>query len=193
MKIIGLTGPTGAGKSTVSDRLREMGYYIADADAAARECVQPGSVLLAELAEAFGADILEDGVLNRRELARRAFVSPENTARLNALMHPAIEKILFDEIAAHPDCRGAVVDAAALIESGIDKKCDFVAVVMAPKDVRLRRIMARDGISEADALLRMNAQKDDAFYLDAADVVIQNYAPFDMEDQLRKITERADA
>ena len=83
MQIIGLTGPTGAGKSTVSARLRELGFYIADGDAIAREVAAPGEPLLAQLAEAFGADILENGVLRRRELARRAFADRKST-RLNS-------------------------------------------------------------------------------------------------------------
>lgn len=191
MTIIGLTGPTGAGKSTVSAALRERGFFIADGDAAARHILLPGSFVLRDLAQTFGADILlPDGSLDRRELARRAFASPENTQILNRLTHPAIERMLFDEIAAHADCPAAVIDAAALIESGIDRKCNLLAVVLAPVDVRLRRIMARDGLSREDAETRIRAQRDDAFYTARADVVLHNDGRHDLDTEIRKILER---
>ena len=190
MYIIGLTGPTGAGKSTFSGMLRERGFYIADADEAARRIVQPGSPVLPKLCEAFGEDILlPDGSLDRRLLAKRAFASPENTLRLNALTHPQIERILFDDIDAHPDSRGAVIDAALLIESGIADKCDLVAAVIAPKAERLRRIMRRDGLTEEQAETRMRAQPDESFYADRADVTLRNYAAFDPEAELRRLLE----
>lgn len=193
MQIIGLTGPTGAGKSTVSARLRELGFYIADGDAIAREVAAPGEPLLAQLAEAFGADILENGVLRRRELARRAFAGKDTLQTLNRLMHPAIEKRMFERIAAHPDCKAAVIDAAALIESGIYKRCDLVAVVTAPPEVRLARIMARDGIGEADALVRIGAQQPDAFYTEKADVVLRNFPPYSLDAEIQKLLERLSA
>ena len=191
MFVIGLTGPTGSGKSTFCAMLRERGFYVADADLAARKVVQPGSPVLDALCEAFGADILEsDGSLCRRELAKRAFSSPENVRRLNALTHPAIERELFGEIAAHPDACAAVVDAPALIESGISEKCDLVAVVLAPPEQRLRRIMLRDRLTEEQATDRMRAQPPDAFYLDKADVVLRGYAPYDPQTELDKLLER---
>ena len=193
MQIIGLTGPTGAGKSTVSARLRELGFYIADGDAIAREVAAPGEPLLAQLAEAFGADILENGVLRRRELARRAFAGKDTLQTLNRLMHPAIEKRMFERIAAPPDCKAAVIDAAALIESGIYKRCDLVAVVTAPPEVRLARIMARDGIGEADALVRIGAQQPDAFYTEKADVVLRNFPPYSLDAEIQKLLERLSA
>ncbi len=191
MFVIGLTGPTGSGKSTFAAMLRERGFYVADGDAAARQVVRNGSPVLDALCEAFGADILgDDGVLCRRKLAERAFSSPENTQKLNALTHPAIERALFREIAAHPQARGAVIDAAALIESGISAKCDLVAVTLAPPEERLRRIMTRDALTETQAKLRMQAQPSDAFYLEKADVVLRGYAPYDPQTELDKLLER---
>lgn len=191
MFVIGLTGPTGSGKSAFAAMLRERGFCVADADAAARQVVQAPSPVLDALCEAFGADILEDdGTLCRRRLAERAFSTPENTRKLNALTHPAIERVLFSEIAAHPDARGAVIDAAALIESGIAEKCDLVAVVLAPPEERFHRIMLRDGLTRAQAQSRMKAQPSDAFYLEKADVVLRGYAPYDPQTELDKLLER---
>lgn len=191
MFVIGLTGPTGSGKSTFSAMLRERGFYVADGDATARRIMQAGSPLLDALCEAFGADILgDDGSLCRRKLAERAFASPENLRKLNALTHPAIERALFDEIAAHPDARGAVIDAAALIESGIAERCDLVAAVLAPDEERLGRIMRRDALTEAQAKQRMQAQPPDAFYTEKADVTLRGYAPYDPQTELDKLLER---
>ena len=194
MTIIGLTGPTGAGKSTVAQMLRARGLYIADADAAARAVMQSGSPVLADLARAFGADILlPDGSLDRKALASRAFASAEGVRTLNRLTHPAIDRFLFDEIAAHPEAPAAVIDAAALIESGICEKCDLIAVVLAPLDVRLSRIMERDRLSRDDALLRVGAQKEDDFYLAHADVTLWNDGTRDLQTQIDKLLERLPA
>lgn len=191
MFIIGLTGPTGSGKSTFAAMLGARGFYVADGDRVAREIVQSGSPLLPRLAEAFGADILlPDGSLDRRLTAQRAFSTPEGVRTLNALMHPEIERVIFDEIAQHPECRGAVIDAAALIESGIADKCDLLAAVLAPRETRLMRIMQRDGLTHEQAETRMRAQPDDTFYTDRADVVLPGFAPHDPETELQKLLER---
>ncbi len=189
MKTIGLTGPTGAGKSTVSAILSKNGFYIADGDAVAREIVGKGSSLLLTLAEAFGSDILTpDGTLIRSELAKRAFKDEDSLSLLNSITHPEIDRIIFERIGMASGFKAAVIDAAALFESKISEKCDFVAVVTAPKEIRLQRIMARDGISEDSALLRMNAQKDSDYYTEKADIVINNYPPYSLDEEIKKIT-----
>ena len=190
MTIIGLTGPTGAGKSTVAQLLRERGLYIADADAAARAVMQPGSPVLNDLARAFGADILRpDGSLDRKALASRAFASEAGVQTLNRLTHPAIGRFLSAGIAAHPDAPAAVIDAAALIESGLCETCDLVAAVLAPPDVRLARILARDALTRDEAMLRIGAQKDDDFYVSHADVVIRNDGR-DLQKEIDMLLER---
>ncbi len=189
MKIIGLTGPTGAGKSTVSSALSKNGFYIADGDAVAREIVEKGSSVLPVLANAFGSGILSpDGSLIRSELAKRAFKDEESLSLLNSITHPEIDRIIFDRISHASGFRAAVIDAAALFESRISEKCDLIAVVTAPKEIRLNRIMARDGISEESALLRMNAQKDSDYYTEKADIVIHNYPPYSLDEEIKKIT-----
>ena len=189
--VIGLTGPTGAGKSTIASLLAEKGFLILDGDRIARDVMQPGSPLLHTLAEAFGEDVLlPDGALDRRLLAQRAFASEENTALLNALTHPEIERRMFETIDAHPEAPAAVLDAAALIESGICKRCDLLAVVLAPPEVRLERILARDGISRKEAETRMRAQHPDSFYTDKADVVLLNDGLHAPQDEILKIIER---
>ncbi len=186
--LIGLTGKTGAGKSTVSRYLKEKGAYIIDGDIVAREILVDNPELLNTLAEKFGSDILEDGVLNRKKLAEKAFSTPENTLLLNSIMHPAInDKIQCEANEAFKNHNVVIVDAAAIIESGYADTCDKLIVVTAPEEIRKERIMKRDNISEKDAMIRINGQKNDDFYFSKADYIIKNYEPFSFENELEEI------
>lgn len=191
--IIGLTGQTGAGKSTVASRLRAGGLSVIDADQASRQVMQPGSRVLEALAGAFGSDILlPGGALNRPLLAQRAFRSPAQTEKLNALTHPAIIEVMRHEIAqaVQSGAQAVVLDAPQLFESGSNQICDWIIAVVAPEDIRLRRIMARDQISENSARLRANAQKSEAYYREHADILVRNFPPFDLAQELKPVWEK---
>lgn len=178
-KLVALTGKTGAGKSTVSEYLRSKGAFVIDGDVVARDVLKTDFSLLPELKRLFGNDIELNGVLDRKKLAQKAFSTPENTKLLNSVFHPSVNKKI-DELVqnAFSEYDIVIVDAAAVIESGYSEKCDALIAVTAPFDVRLERIKMRDGISESDALVRMNAQKDDLFYTKNADFVIVNDGDF---------------
>lgn len=188
-KTVALTGKTGAGKSTVSDYLRKKGAYIIDGDIIAREVLKTDENLLGELCRKFGEDILNsDKTLNRRALAEKAFSSAEKIELLNSVMHPAINNEIqrkTDEAFEKYDV--VIVDAAAIIESGFADKCDLLVTVHAPEDVRKERIIKRDNMTEKDALIRIKGQKDDSFYLDKADFVINNFEPYSLEEQLSQL------
>lgn len=188
-KTVALTGKTGAGKSTVSDYLRKKGAYIIDGDIIAREVLQTDESLLGELCRKFGEDILNsDKTLNRRALAEKAFSSAEKTELLNSVMHPAINnEIQRKTNEAFEKYDVVIVDAAAIIESGFADKCDLLITVHAPEDIRKERIIKRDNMTEKDALIRIKGQKDDNFYLDKADFVINNFAPYSLEKQLSQL------
>lgn len=188
--VIGLTGQTGAGKSTLARRLAEEGFPIIDADIAAREIVAVGSPLLNELAEVFGRDIIgSNGSLDRRLLASRAFASKANTKKINRITHPAITTSIKNKIEAAQKngARAVVIDAAVLLESGLAEECDIIAVVTAPFDIRLERIMQRDGLSEDEALKRIRIQPDDKAYFEKADIVLQAYPPSVVEQETEKL------
>ena len=186
--LLGLTGKTGAGKSTVSRYLKDKGAYVIDGDIVAREILVDNPTLLNILAENFGSDILENGVLNRKKLAEKAFSTPENTALLNSIMHPAInDKIQLQANEAFKAFDVVIVDAAAIIESGYADTCDKLIVVTAPEEIRKERIMKRDNILEKDALIRIKGQKDDNFYLSRADYIIKNYEPYSLENELAQL------
>lgn len=174
MIVLGLTGPTGAGKGAVAARLQQAGALIIDTDRIAREVVEPGQPCLAALADAFGPAILSsDGTLDRAALAAVAFAIEDAHTRLNQITHPFIIRRSLDILeSAAPAC--AVIDAPLLFESGMDRLCDTTIAVLAPKDVRLNRIMMRDAISRERALARMNAQPDDAFYRERAAHILIN-------------------
>lgn len=185
--IYGLTGQTGAGKSTVASMLSEKGYLIVDGDVAARAVVEKGSPVLDKLAEVFGKDIIgEDGSLIRSALAQKAFSTEENRQRLNAITHPAVTQWSIDFIKKHltAEHKGVVIDAAAIFDSDIRRYCTKMIVVTAPQNVRLERILGRDGITREAAMLRINAQKDEQYYKERADILIKNYPPYDLSHEL---------
>lgn len=174
MTIIGLTGPTGAGKGEVGRLLAAHGALIIDTDKIAREVVRRGEPTLAALAQAFGQDILlADGSLDRAALAAKAFQSRETQQRLNAITHPAIIARSKERL-ENSTAPLAVIDAPLLFEAGMDTLCDTTVAVLAPASVRRARIMKRDGISQERATERMRVQPDDAFYLERADHTLIN-------------------
>lgn len=178
MKIVGLTGGIGSGKSTVADRLAQHGIAIIDADAIARQVVVAGSPVLAALVDEFGDEIVqEDGTLDRGRLAALAFASEDAHRRLEAITHPAINVALRAAIAAaveRNDGAVAVVDHPLLIETGQADTFDALIVVVAPGKLRRERLVADRGMAPADVDARMAAQTDDTTRRNAADWVIDN-------------------
>lgn len=178
MKILGLTGPSGAGKSEFAGFLSAYGIRHIDGDLLAREIVQKGKPALANLTEAFGKQILTtDGELDRKALAAVVFSDAEKLALLNQITHHYIlaeaEKLAIE--AEKEGVLAVCLDAAALIESGFTEKCDRVCVVLAPKEMRLARILQREpGLSPEEAKRRLNAQKPDDFYQQYAHDIVDN-------------------
>lgn len=185
MLVIGLTGKTGAGKSTIANILSADGCYIIDGDVLARSVTQKGSPALHTLADVFGSDIIDsEGELNRRLLAKRAFADEESTKKLNSITHPYINELFKSEIekACLAGYKTAVIDAAALLESDCRLLCEKIVVVTAPLEIRLERILSRDGITYEQAMTRINAQKSDEYYFSNADIIIRNYPPYDEDE-----------
>lgn len=170
--IIGLTGPTGAGKSSITKTAEGVGFYVIDCDAVSREAVVKGSEGLAALTAAFGKDILDENLeLDRKALAKKAFATKENTELLNKTILPYISKIVLSRAKNHDKL---ILDAPTLFESGLDSICDKTIAVLADRDIRLARILKRDAIEKSAAELRMNAGKNDDFYKNKADIIIFN-------------------
>ena len=176
MFLIGLTGGIGSGKTTVASRLKTLGARIVDADKIAREIVEPGEPALAELAEAFDGVLNADGTLNRAELARQAFATPEATEKLNSITHPRIRERTLERFAqARTEAVPVLVyDMPLLIENGEYKKMDHVLVVDAADEIRIDRLVNSRGLDEDDARRRIAAQISREERLAAADSVVDN-------------------
>lgn len=174
MRIIGLTGPSGVGKSTMADCAKALGYFVIDCDRTAAR-VTENPALLGRLEAAFGG-VIKNGALDRAALAAKAFASREATERLNEIMLPVIKEEIVREIEA---ARGKgnelfLLDAPTLFESGLDQACDAVIAVLADRAVRSKRIQNRDGLS-GDALeKRLKAAQEDSFYLSRTGHIIYN-------------------
>ena len=172
-KIIGLTGPTGAGKSSACAICKELGIKHIDCDIIARKATEKGEEGLLAVVKAFGEDILNaDGTLNRKALAEKAFKDADSTDLLNKTLLPIIHKMVLNEI----DCDRVLLDAPTLYESGVNEICHKTVAVLADREIRLKRILSRDNITTEQALLRINAGKTDDFYKEKCDFVIYNNA-----------------
>ncbi|MDQ0382245.1 dephospho-CoA kinase [Amycolatopsis thermophila] len=172
---VGLSGGIGAGKSTVAARLVEHGAVHVDADAIAREVVEPGTEGLAKVVEAFGADVLgADGALNRPALAAKAFADEESRQRLNGILHPLIGARTAERIAAAPPDAVVLHDVPLLVEGGYAPNYHLVLIVDAPVETRLRRLTELRGMSEEDARARIKAQASDEQRRAVADVWLDN-------------------
>lgn len=166
---VGLTGPTGAGKSYVCEIFRQKGFKIIDCDKIAHELTAKNAPILAELANEFGEDVVKNGELDRKLLASRAFDTKEHTKKLNSILHPAIAEKCKEEAQGL-----TVLDASQLFEANMQNDCYKVIGVLADEDVRIKRIIARDNITEQQAKLRMSAQFDNDYFIDNCDYIIYN-------------------
>ncbi len=190
MKIIGITGLTGAGKGTVAQKLVAYGCYHIDADKVAREVINNSETVKKQLQNRFGEDIInKDGEICRPILAQRAFADTESTNALNEITHPAVTEKIKEIIAEkeNENYKAVIIDAIALFESGEDKLCDFTVTVVAPMEIRLERIIKRDNITLEKAMERINAQKSEDFFTRQADFILWNYPPYDLNKEILPI------
>lgn len=179
MKIIGLTGGTGSGKGFVSEMIRKRNAYVMDTDLIAHEIIEKGKPAYNELVEFFGKDILaDDGEIIRRKLGDIVFTNKEKLQFLNSCTHKYINMEIMriiDEIRPQTDKYVAIViDAPMLAEAGLTDMCDEVWVVYADSEVRVKRIMERDSITEQQARNRIASQKSWEEYKALGAVVIDN-------------------
>jgi dephospho-CoA kinase len=175
--ILGVTGGIACGKSTVVQRLRNLGAAVVSADELAREVVAPGTVTLQALVERFGKNILaSDGSLDRAKLAVRIFASDEERAILESITHPAIKALAEERLQslAKTGINLIVYEAPLLFEAEAEKRVDAVVVVAVNEGQQLARLMARDRLSEKEARARIAAQMPLAEKVARADYVIDN-------------------
>ncbi|PLX86270.1 MAG: dephospho-CoA kinase [Desulfuromonas sp.] len=175
--ILGITGGIASGKSTVTDVFRSLGAAVVSADELSREVVRPGTPTLERIVQAFGPGILRsDGTLDRKALGEIVFSDPAMRERLNAITHPAIAARAEERLRSLvlEGERLIVYEAPLLFEAGAEKRVDEVLVVTVDEPTQLERLMARDGIGEAEARGRVAAQMPQAEKASRADFVIYN-------------------
>lgn len=174
--VVGITGGTGAGKTSVLRALEGLGAYVIDCDALYAELLEEDAALQGALREAFGDEFFPAGRLDRGALARRVFSDEAALAQLNAIVFDAVPRAALGRIRAAKETLIGI-DAINLLDCLLRDFCDVTVAVTAPEELRLARIMARDGIDEAAARLRMAAQKPQEYYLSRCDAAFCNDAP----------------
>ena len=172
--IIGITGGIGSGKSTLSERLREIGYSVYDSDLEARRLQNEHSEIQDQLIELFGEDIYNDQGLNRPVLAQLVFGKPELLAKLNAIVHPVVHTDFMNWIQKHSAENLLFMESAILFESGFNKIVDKVIVMTASENIRIARVMKRDKVTEEQVKARMSHQMADDKKIANADFVIHS-------------------
>lgn len=176
MKIIGITGSSGSGKSTICDILQQKyDVKIIDADKIAKRLSKKGTDYINDIVKEFGNDILDDqGELNRRKLAEIIYADPKNRNKLNQCTFKYIRKEIEREIIKEKDVSAIIIDAPLLFECELDNICDHIIGVISKKDIQIERIVTRDGIDYENAEKRLKIQKNNEFYIEKCDEIIEN-------------------
>ncbi len=175
MKIVGITGGSGSGKSTVMRMFERLGAYTIDADEIYHRQLETNSDMKKAIISRF-PDAAPEGVIDRRKLGALVFTNKDEMSALNAVTHKYVLTIIrrMLEAASRQGVRMAVIDAILIIETDLDRYCDYIIGVTATPEVRAERISLRDGIELEYALERISAQKDDSFYRMHCDCIIEN-------------------
>lgn len=175
MKIIGITGSSGSGKSTASKIMaEELGAKVIDADKVVKQMQTPGQIYFEKIVELFGIEILQkDGVLNRRKIAQTIFQDELKKEKLNKLTYKYVAEEIKIQINNIPE-EYVIIDAPLLIESKLNEICDVTVAVTSNENEQIKRICKRDNIEENDAKLRIKAQKNNDFYKTNVDYIVEN-------------------
>lgn len=185
-KIIGLTGGIGSGKTTVATIFKEHGIPVYIADDAAKEVMQSEQIL-SEIKKQFGETVFVDGILDRQLLAAVVFSNKEKLEQLNAIVHPAVAHHFQKWVSHYTQTPFVIYESAILFESGGDKKCDKIIAVVAPEEVKIQRVIARDATSKEKILQRMQMQWTDEQRLSKSDFIINNDSLSHTKKQVVKI------
>jgi dephospho-CoA kinase len=174
MKKVGVTGGIGSGKTVVCEIFRTLGAKVYNADIRAKQILNTNALVKKQISEAFGDIIYANGIVERKLLADRVFNNPEQLAILNSIVHPAVACDFENFAESYRSEAYIIKEAAILFESGTYKQMDSIVLVYAPLDVRIKRILERDGISREAVLARMKNQMDDTEKIKLSNHIIYN-------------------
>lgn len=185
--IVGITGGIGSGKSTLSRMLRAEGYSVYDTDLEARRLQNEHSVMRRKLKDLFGKEIYDDQGLNRPALGKIVFGKPELLAKLSAVVHPFVKDDFENWVTNRYPKKILFIESAILYESNFDKLVDKVILITASEDIRIERVVKRDGISHEHVKARMSHQIPEEKKLQLADFVIHSDDNEPLEPKMKKI------
>ncbi len=189
MKKIGLTGGIGSGKSTVAEIFSRLGIPVFISDSIAKELQETDEQLKKQITDLFGEDLYSGDKLNRSKLAELVFADKKKLEQLNAVVHPAVAKAFEKFCEANRDAKYVLKESAILFEIGDDKNLDGMIVVAAPDELRIQRVMQRDGVEKANVVQRMNNQMKQEEKVKKADFCIVNDATQLLIPQVLRINE----
>ena len=169
--IIGITGGTGCGKTTLLSQIEKLGGLVLDCDAIYHQLLQRDKEMLTAIEDRFPG-VVEDGSLNRKKLGAIVFSDPQALLDLNAITHSAVKQEVLRQLEAKPAL--AAIDAIGLFEGGLAEICDVTVAVTAPVEQRIQRLMQRDGISESYARSRIEAQHEETWFRERCDHTLVN-------------------
>ena len=183
---VGLTGGIGSGKTTITKIFMQLGVPIYFSDTRAKDLMLNNKSLQESLISLFGGEVIIDGLLNRSYIASKVFSNPKDLVKLNALVHPFVQKD-FDAWSAAQTSNYVLKEAAILFESGADKFLDQVILVVSPEDLKISRVMLRDRMTRKQVLMRMGNQWSDNQKRTNADYIIQNDEKCSLINQVLKL------
>ena len=186
MKVVGLTGGIGSGKSTIARLFAALGIAVYDSDTEAKKLINTSAEIKKRIVEVFGAEAYAEGVYNRAYMADIVFRNPDKLAVLNSIVHPVLADY-FNQWVALQTSPYVIKEAAILFESGSYKNCDFIITVTAPETLRISRCMSRDGSTEAQVRARMAQQWTDAQRIALSDAVIENINLEETEKRVKEL------
>ncbi len=189
--VIGLTGQTGAGKSSVREMMEEKGFAVIDADSVSHDITENNVGCITAITDRFSLLVLnEKGTIDRKKLGRRVFSDKKELVALNKIIFPYIMDAIEHEVEKHKSsgAQNIVIDGATIIESGCIKLCNTLISVVAEEEIRTRRIKKRDGLTRTEAERRISSQKSEEFYTEKADFIIRNNSStLELERQVNSV------
>ena len=186
MKIVGLTGGIGSGKSTVLEQFKNLGIDTYSADKAAKKLVNSDDALIESIKKIFGDNIYENSILNTVKLSKIVFKDKRKLELLNSIVHPAVAKD-FESFVKTNNGDYIVKEVAIIFETNTQDNYDKIILVRAPIEDRIKRVVLRDNISEFDVIRRINNQIDDSSIIDRCDYTIDNINIMDLKEKVIKI------